>query len=133
MTTLIDTNILIYLTRPNDGNHSRAVEMFEQCKEQGPILLTDFVYAEFSIGMPSKEATDLVVRELALERINMDDQALYESGQQFKAYKNRTGKRDRLLPDHFIGAHARTLGVQILTNNPADYDDIEGLQVVTLV
>jgi predicted nucleic acid-binding protein len=132
MTTLIDTNVLIYLLDPTSNHHQRAQEAFNRCKQNGTIILTDIAYAEFSIGMADKEATDAVVQAFALERVSMTDEALFETGRAFKAYRDRGGPRDKALPDHYIAAHAKVLGATLLTNNVADYNGVDGLIVLGL-
>jgi predicted nucleic acid-binding protein len=129
MTTLIDTNVLIYLTDQSSPNHQKAESAFIRCKLRGAIVLTDFAYSEYSIGMANKESTDYVVEQLALDRISMTDEALFEAGRVFLNYKARGGGRQKPLPDHFIAAHAKTLGATLLTNNVADYSHVDGLSV----
>lgn len=129
MTTLIDTNILIYLTDQTSPNHQKAEEAFNRCKLSGAIILTDIAYSEYSIGMKDKAATDYVVAQLALDRVSMNDEALFEAGRVFLNYRARGGGRQKPLPDHFIAAHAKTIGATLLTNNVADYSHIDGLTV----
>lgn len=129
MTTLIDTNVLIYLTDLASPNHQRAEDAFNRCKLRGAIILSDMAYSEYSMGMTDKVATDFVVTQLALDRLSMSDDALFEAGRVFLNYRARGGGRQKPLPDHYIAAHAKTLGATLLTNNAADYNHVDGLTV----
>ena len=132
MTTFIDTNVLIYITKPDSEQHAIAVEAFNKCKLDGAIILTDVAYAEFSIGMPDQRSVDEIVAAFALVRAHMNDEALFEAGRVFMKHKQNGGGRTKPLPDHFIGAHAKIEGATLLTNNSKDYETIEGLKVVGL-
>jgi predicted nucleic acid-binding protein len=129
MTTVIDTNVLIYLTDRTSPNHKNAEVAFNRCKLKGAIVLTDMAYSEYSVGMKDKEATDYVVAQLALDRVSMSDEALFEAGRVFLNYRARGGGRQKPLPDHYIAAHAKTIGATLLTNNVADYNHVDGLTV----
>src|SRR5437588_272086 len=102
MTTFNDTNVLIYLLDSASQHHSWSVTEFKKCREKGPIILSDIVYAEFSIGMADKTATDKAIRELACERLRITDQALFNAGR----YKDKGGTKGNVLPDFLIAAQA---------------------------
>lgn len=121
MTTFVDTNVLVYLLDIASPHHSWSLKEFEKRKVVGPVILNDIVYAEFSIGMPDKKATDEAIRNLACERLRISDEALFRAGRAYKDYKSRGGTRLNVLPDFFIGAQAEVEGVPLLTGNSRDY------------
>lgn len=130
MTTLVDTNVLIYLSDSGSEFHLRAIEAFDKCRISGPIVLTDMAYAEFSIGMEDKISADAVIVALDLDRRAMSDQALFEAGRIFLDYQKRGGERKKPLPDHFIAAHAIVINASILTLNVRDFDHCHNLNVI---
>lgn len=122
MTTLIDTNILIYLTTETSSLHEWAVEQLLNCKNAGPALVSDIVYCEFAVGMPSQSAVDEVISLFDLERFRTPDTALYRAATAFKEYKNKNkGEKTGVLPDYLIGAAAVVLNAPLLTSNPKDF------------
>lgn len=122
MTTFVDTNVLIYLLDEGEKYHTWAQTMLATCKQQGPTVIADIVYAEFSAGMPSKEAVDTVITKYSLERLGHSDAALFTAGQTFKRYKEENnGPKLNVLPDFLIGALAEANGAPLMTANPKDF------------
>ncbi len=130
MTTLVDTNILIYLSDSESEFHRRAIEAFDKCKMEGPIVLTDMAYAEFTIGMEDKDSADAVIGAFDLDRRTMSDQALFEAGRIFLNYRNNGGVQKKPLPDHFIAAHAVVINASVLTHNVKDFEHCRNLNVI---
>jgi predicted nucleic acid-binding protein len=121
MTTFLDTNVLVYLTTPADPHHAWALNQLEACKAEGPAIIADMVYCEFSVVFPSKADVDAVVAAFALERYPTSDKALFRAGKAFKEYRARQGTKDGVLPDFLIGAIAEEAGAPLVTVNSKDF------------
>jgi predicted nucleic acid-binding protein len=105
LSACFDTSALIDLLDQGKPRHAAALAAFQRYKTSGMVFITDVIFAEASIGMPSAEALRTALDELGIDRLpSDDDEALYHAGQTFKVYKNRQGKRDGVLPDFMIGA-----------------------------
>jgi predicted nucleic acid-binding protein len=122
MTTFVDTAIVIYLLDEEHALHQWSVEEFQKAKETGPVIIPDIVYSELSVGLPSKQATDEAVAELALERYPCSDESLFRAGRAYKKYKEEhSGQKTGVLPDFLIGAQAAVENSPLLTNNESDF------------
>lgn len=121
MTTFLDTNVLIYLTTPTDPHHGWAMQQLEACKANGPAIIADMVYCEFSVAFPAKADVDTVVSAFALERYPTTDTALFRAGKAFKQYRSQQGTKNNVLPDFLIGAIAEEAGAPLVTLNPKDF------------
>lgn len=121
MTTFIDTNVLVYLLDAASAYHSWSLEELEKCRGRGPALISDIVYCELSVAMPSREDTDAVVSKLALERVRGSRNALYRAGQAFKKYRRNDGPKLGVLPDFIIGAIASDMGAPLITVNAKEF------------
>lgn len=122
MTVLLDTSMLIGLTKPTDAWHAWADAQFPVLKLQGPLLLADIVFAEWSIAMRDRAHVDTTIAVLGLQRFRCSDDALYRAGQAFLEYKTtRRGQGKRVLPDMIIGAIAEVENIPIVTANPSDF------------
>lgn len=122
MTVLLDTGLLIGLIKPEDSWHTWADEQFTILKVQGPILLVDIVFAEWSIAARDRIHLDMTIVELGLQRFRCSDDALYRAGQAFSEHRhNRKGQAKRVLPDMIIGAIAELAQIPIATTNPSDF------------
>lgn len=122
MTTFVDTNVVIYLLEPSSEFHDWSLEEVAKAKENGPVILPDIVYAELSIGLDSKEATDEALAGLAFERLPCSDASLFRAGRAFLKYRDdNKGTKTNVLPDFLIGAQAEVMGAPLLTANRGDF------------
>lgn len=116
MTTFIDTSVLIPLLSEESPHHAWCMEKIN--KVDRPIIVSDIVYAELSVGMNVKDEVDAVIAEFSLGRQGYSDQVLFRAARAFRAYKDNKGQRDSLLPDFLIGALAEIEGEPLLTRDP---------------
>lgn len=121
MTTFLDTSALIAALKPGEPHHEWSTAQIEVRRSEGPLVIADIVYGEFSISMDSREHTDAAVNALALERLVSSDDVLFRAGQAFKEYKRRNGTKTNVLPDFLIGALAAIEGAPLVTINPKDF------------
>jgi predicted nucleic acid-binding protein len=114
--------MLIGLIKPSDAWHAWADAQFPILKQQGPLLLVDIVFAEWSIAMKDRQEVDTTIAALGLQRFRCSDDALYRAGQAFLEYKTkRKGQGKRVLPDMIIGAIAEVENIPLATANPGDF------------
>ena len=122
MTTFVDTAVVIYLLDDKAPLHKWSVEELNKAKLAGPVIIPDIAYSEVSVGLPSKEATDAAVNELALERFPCSDHTLFRAGRAFSKYKHdHAGPKNGVLPDFLIGAQAESEDCPLITNDEARF------------
>jgi predicted nucleic acid-binding protein len=93
MTTFLDTSVVIYLLDEAHQHHTWSVDELNKAKKLGPVIIPDIVYSELSVGLPTKEATDLAVQKLALERFPCSDETLFRAGRAYKSIGTKTKDR----------------------------------------
>ena len=121
MTHIVDTNVVIGLIDPDDRLYDWANEQVALRKLDGPLLIVDIVYAEWSYGMDSKHEIDTVIADYGFDRFSCSDDALFRAGKAFKAHKDRGGQKKRVLPEMIIGAIAEIAGIPLITANAKDF------------
>lgn len=122
MTTFIDTSILIHITNTKANEHKDSLELLEKCKLDGPVILSDIVYSEFSSVFKSIEDTDRVLAEFSFERAPLNKASLFRAGKAFREYKEKNkGPKLNVLSDFLIGAQVETSEAALLTNNKKDF------------
>jgi len=122
MTTFIDTSILIHITNTNANEHKDSLKLLQKCKLDGPVILSDIVYAEFSSVFNSIEETDIVLATFSFERAALNKSALFRAGKAFREYKEQNkGPKLNVLSDFLIGAQVETSEAALLTNNKKDF------------
>lgn len=115
MTTFIDTSVVIPLLDESAEHHQWCREKVETVER--PIVVSDIVYAELSVGIETKEEVDAALKKFDFVRSGHSDESLFRAGKAFLA-QVRNGGRDRLLPDFLIGALADATGEALLTRDP---------------
>jgi predicted nucleic acid-binding protein len=119
--TLVDTNVVLDILVNDPVWRSWSVENLDRQSSQGPLLITDTVYAELSVRFSEEAAVDLAIADLGLIVERIPKTALFVAGRVFQRYRNVGGSRPNLLPDFFIGAHAHIAGLPILTRDTRRY------------
>jgi predicted nucleic acid-binding protein len=122
MTTLLDTSVVIALTKPSDPFHTWAVATLAAVKVSNPpAAICPVTFAEASPAYASSDLVATALEALGIERIDLSDEALFQAGQAFKAYKDRGGTKDGVLPDFIIGAVAVADDIELVTSNGKDF------------
>ena len=114
---LVDTNICIYIL---DGRGEQVRHRFE-AHRRGEVVTSAIVRAEVMLGAKARDQVDRAEALFAqIEALPFDDRAA-------DAYAAIPFWRGHL--DRFIGAHALSLGLTLVTNNEKDFADIPGLKI----
>jgi len=128
MIYLLDTNICIYLIKRRPP---QVLERFRRCAV-GDIGLSTMTLAELQYGVakslfPAQNQQALDAFTLPLEVVAFDAAAAVAYGP-VRAALERQGTPIGAL-DLLIAAHALSLGVTLVTNNPREFSRVSGLRV----
>lgn len=118
---LLDSNVVLDVVTADLVWASWSKEMIARAQAQGTLAINDVIYAEISIRFGDARDVDTLVDELSLEVERVPRAALFLAGKVFQRYRAAGGARTGVLPDFFIGAHAASLGVPLITRDPRRY------------
>jgi predicted nucleic acid-binding protein len=119
--TLVDSNVLIDVLSEDPAWGDWSSQALGGLGSEGPLVINAVIYAEVSHRYSSKELLDLELPEDQFIRENIPWPAAFLAGKVFLEYRRRGGRRGSPLPDFFIGAHAATAGLRLLTRDAARY------------
>jgi len=121
MITFVDTNILldVFLPDPEFGAKSKAG--LSEAYSAGSIVINEIVYAELAPQFPSKELLDDTLRILGIRAIQIDLESAYDAGMKWKEHLMAGGKRNRVLADFLVGAHAKKVADRFMTRDRGFY------------
>lgn len=119
--TFVDTNVLLDVTSCGSVFFDWSIDALTQARRNGPLVANALVYGELCAGYNQQHEVDLFVDALKLSLIDIPRDAAFLAAKAFKAYKKRGGTRTGVLPDFFIGAHALSLGIPLITRDTARY------------
>ncbi len=118
---LVDSNVLLDLFTGDPEWSPWSIARIEELSAEAPLVINDIVYAEVSIRFGSVGEVDDAIRQAGLQMNAIPRQALFHAGKVFRRYRAAGGNRTGVLPDFFIGAHAETKGLRLLTRDVRRY------------
>lgn len=119
--TLVDTNVLRDVLAGDPQWFAWSAEHLRQRQAAGRLLINDITYAELSVRIADEVALTAALAELNVSLERMPTSALFLAGKVYGRYRDVGGPRTSLLPDFFIGAHAQTARLPILTRDVRRY------------
>ena len=125
---MLDTNICIYLIKHRP---QRLRNRFDQITP-GEIAISVITLAELEYGAakssrPEQNRAALALFTSALETVPFEDRAARIYGR-IRSHLENKGQTIGTL-DLLIAAHALSLGVQLITNNKAEFKRVPGLHI----
>jgi len=123
MITAVDTSVLldVFSADPKHGPKSR--EVLKASQRAGRLIVCEIVLAELSRYFSTLESLKETLNRLDIAAEPLGEEACHLAGQAFLLYRKRGGKRDRILSDFLIGAHAQVRCTRLLTRDRGFYRD----------
>ena len=127
MRYMLDTNICIYLIK---GNPPQVLDRLKTLT-QGSAVMSVVTYAELRAGLELQSANRAQdERALAFLTSRIPVLPFNESAAEcFGVMRAALRDRNRDTMDRLIAAHAVSVGITLVTNNEADFQDYPGLVV----
>ena len=118
---LVDTNVLVDLLENDPDWADWSVDQLRAQSRVHRLAINPIIYAELSLAFTSAEALDATIDTLGLDLLEMPRPSLFLAGKAFARYRRQGGRKNNVLADFFIGAHAAVLGCPILTRDIQRY------------
>lgn len=118
---LVDSNVLLDILTIDPVLYSWSSSNLSLLAESHELIINDIIYTEVSIGFDRIEDLEQVFADDFFKIVPMPKEALFLAGKAFMQYKANGGKKNLVLPDLFIGAHASVLGIPLITRDVGRY------------
>lgn len=131
MITAVDTSILIDVFGADARFGASSAEALRRCLNEGALVACDVVWSETRAAFSSDEEFVRAVQALGIGFSAPSEQAAVLAGAAWKKYRAAGGKRDRVMADFLIGAHAASQCERLLTRDRGYYKKyFSGLRIV---
>lgn len=120
MPVLVDSNVILDIITDDPVWADWADNQINRLQKR-ELVINPIIFAELCVGAENPEEVDNILSDLKIGFVDTGREALFRAAKAFLAYRKRGGVKTSPLPDFFIGAHAETLGIAILTRDKSRY------------
>ncbi len=129
---LVDTNVLVDVLQDDPEWADWSVGQLRALSQIHRLVINPVIYSELSLTFSTVDALDRAIDDLGLTMIEIPRPALFLAGKAFVRYRRQGGRKDNVLADFFIGAHAAVAGYTVLTRDTRRYSTyFSGLSLVS--
>jgi predicted nucleic acid-binding protein len=118
---LVDTNVLVDVLEDDPEWADWSIGQLRAQSKIHRLAINPVIYSELSLTFSTVEALDRAVDDLGLSIIEIPRPALFLAGKAFVRYRRQGGKKENVLADFFIGAHAAVSRFPVLTRDTRRY------------
>jgi predicted nucleic acid-binding protein len=118
---LVDSNVLLDVATNDSRWGDWSAHAIAESADYSTLIINPIIYAEVSVGFTSIEALNSALPATSYVREPLPWEAGFLAGKCFLSYRKRGGLRITPLPDFYIGAHAATENLALLTRDVARY------------
>jgi hypothetical protein len=118
---LVDTNVLVDVLEDDPEWADWSIGQLRAQSKIHRLAINPIIYSELSLTFSTVEALNRSVDDLGLALIEIPRPALFLAGKAFVRYRRQGGKKQSVLADFFIGAHAAVAGYPVLTRDTQRY------------
>jgi len=121
MRVLVDSSVLLDVMTRDSRWAAWSEEKLAWHAERDLLAINPIIYAEVSVHFASIEELDDALSPIDFRRLPLRYEAGFLAAKCFLQYRRRGGQRSAPLPDFYIGAHAATENLALLTRDVSRY------------
>jgi len=118
---LVDTNVLIDVLENDPDWSDWSIDQLRTQSQIHKLVINPIIYSELSLSFSKVETLNEVLRKMELELLELPREALFLAGKAFLQYRRKGGMKNNVLSDFYIGAHAATSKLPLLTRDIKRY------------
>jgi predicted nucleic acid-binding protein len=127
----VDSSVLLDILTEDAKFAAASAEVVEQALGNGGLVVCDAVVAEVQTMLDTSESAMDVLNEYGIHYLPTTEQAAVRAGFMQRRFRDRGGRRKRVVADFLIGAHAMMQCDALITRDAGFYRDyFKGLRVI---
>ena len=119
--TAVDTSVLIDVFGADARFGPASGHALRTCLNEGSVVVCDVVWSETRVAFASDEAFAQAMATLQIGYSALAEGSASAAGAICRKYRSSGGRRDRVIADFLIGAHAQKRGYRLLTMDQGIY------------
>ena len=123
MITAVDTNVLLDVFGADPTYGIRSANALRRCLREGALAACEAVWAETAVTFPGERPFLDAMRAIGVRFSPLGETAALRASASWRTYRSRGGRRERVVADFLIGAHALVQCDRILTRDRGFYRD----------
>jgi predicted nucleic acid-binding protein len=121
MITAVDISVLLDVLANDPSHVEKSEALLARAYQQGSLIICPVVYAELAPSARDRRQLDGWLQRGGIRTVGLTAEHGYAAGLAHAAYRKAGGKRDRVLADFLIGAHAVHEANRLLTRDRGFY------------
>jgi len=131
MITAVDSSILFDVLLADQQYAGASLAALKDCRHAGGLVVCPVVWAEVRAALREPENMSKLLGAAGIRFDSFDEKCADLAGEMWRRYRARGGKRDRIIPDFLVGAHARLRAARLLSRDRGFYRGyFDGLEVI---
>lgn len=118
---LFDSNVLLDIATADKTWLQWSETQLRTAATQERVLINPIIYAEIAPAFADQSALDLWLDPAVFQRLPLPYAAGWMASHAFLKYRQRGGSRSAPLPDFYIGAHAESEKLTLVTRDVERY------------